>query len=135
MTYYLFNGNNNSPGVSCLILNIIGTRMAIIGLFSQSPRNLIYTLYQGLSIPTSKYRVLDYIASHRKANFVKACEDKRNRQWFMFSGAHWLSGRVLDSRSRGRGFEPHRRHRVVVHEQDTFILAEYWFNPGKPVPV
>ena len=28
-------------------------------------------------------------------------------------GAHWHSGRVLDSRSRGRGFEPHRRHCVV----------------------
>ena len=24
--------------------------------------------------------------------------------------AQWLSGRVLDSRLRGRGFEPHRRH-------------------------
>ena len=36
---------------------------------------------------------------------------------------HWLSGRVLDSRPRGRGFKPHRRHCVVVLEQDTFILA------------
>ena len=34
-----------------------------------------------------------------------------------------LCGRVLDSRPRGRGFEPHRRHCVVVLEQDTFILA------------
>ena len=25
-------------------------------------------------------------------------------------GAQWLSGRVLDSRLRGRGFEPHLRH-------------------------
>ena len=25
----------------------------------------------------------------------------------------WLIGRVLDSRLRGRGFEPHRRHCVV----------------------
>ena len=50
-------------------------------------------------------------------------------------GAHWLSGIVLDSRPRGRGFEPHRRHCVVVIEQDTFILAYYWFNPGRPVPV
>ena len=33
------------------------------------------------------------------------------------------SGRVLDSRQRGRGFEPHRRHCVEVLEQDTFILA------------
>ena len=28
--------------------------------------------------------------------------------------AQWLSGRVLDSRWRGRWFEPHRRHCVVV---------------------
>ena len=34
-----------------------------------------------------------------------------------------LSGRVLDLRPRGCGFEPHRRHWVVVLEQDTFILA------------
>ena len=40
-----------------------------------------------------------------------------------FMGAQWLSGRVLDSRLKGRGFEPHRRHCVVVLEQDTFILA------------
>ena len=38
-------------------------------------------------------------------------------------GAQWLSGRVLDSRPKGRGFEPHRRHCVVVLEKDTFILA------------
>ena len=34
-------------------------------------------------------------------------------------GTQWLSGRVLDSRPRGRGFAPHRRHCVVVLEQDT----------------
>ena len=28
-------------------------------------------------------------------------------------GAQWLSGRVFDSRRKGRGFEPHRRHYVV----------------------
>ena len=28
-------------------------------------------------------------------------------------GAQWLSGRVLDWRPKGRGFEPHRRHFVV----------------------
>ena len=28
-------------------------------------------------------------------------------------GAQWLSGRVLDSRPRGRRFEPHQRHYVV----------------------
>ena len=45
-------------------------------------------------------------------------------------GAQWLSGRVLDSRPKGGGFEPHRRHCVVVLEQDTFILAN-WFNQGR----
>ena len=40
-----------------------------------------------------------------------------------YKGAQWLSGRVLDSRPRGRGFELRRRHCVVVLEQDTFILA------------
>ena len=29
-------------------------------------------------------------------------------------GAHWLSGRVIDSRQSGRGFDPHRRHCVVT---------------------
>ena len=28
-------------------------------------------------------------------------------------GARWLSGRVLDSRPKGRGFKPHRRHCIV----------------------
>ena len=28
-------------------------------------------------------------------------------------GAQWPSGRVLDSRPKGRGFEPHRHHCVV----------------------
>ena len=31
----------------------------------------------------------------------------------LMEGAQWFSGRVLDSRPRGRGFEPHRRHCVV----------------------
>ena len=38
-------------------------------------------------------------------------------------GAQWLRGRVLDSRPKGRRFEPHPSHCVVVLEQDTFILA------------
>ena len=41
----------------------------------------------------------------------------------VYMGAQWLSGRALDSRPKSRGFEPHRRHCVVVFEQDTFILA------------
>ena len=46
-----------------------------------------------------------------------------NVKKYKTQGAQWLSGRVLDSRPRDRGFEPHRRHCVVVLEQDTFILA------------
>ena len=53
---------------------------------------------------------------------------------YQITGAQWLSGMVLDSRPRGHGFQPHRRHCVVVLEQDTLILAKYWFNPGRPVP-
>ena len=41
----------------------------------------------------------------------------------IIEGAQWLSGRVLDLRPKGRGFEPHRRHCIVVLEQDTFILT------------
>ena len=41
----------------------------------------------------------------------------------IIEGAQWLSGRVLDSRPKGRRFEPHQGHCVVVLEQDTFILA------------
>ena len=37
----------------------------------------------------------------------------RNKSAYITQGAQWLSGRVLDSRPRGRGFEPHRRHCVV----------------------
>ena len=43
--------------------------------------------------------------------------------YYMGKGAQWLSGRVLDSRPKRRGFKPHWRHCVVVLEQDTFILA------------
>ena len=32
---------------------------------------------------------------------------------YLFEGAQWLSGRVLEWRPRGLRFEPHRRHCVV----------------------
>ena len=44
------------------------------------------------------------------------CNDYQNLAHFnehVYMGAQWLSGRVLDSRPKGRGFEPHRRHCVV----------------------
>ena len=33
------------------------------------------------------------------------------------------SGSVVECLTQDRGFEPHRRHCIVVFEQDTFILA------------
>ena len=59
-----------------------------------------------------RLQVLYDIKSYLKINFL-----------ISQPGAQWLSGRVLDSRPKGSGFEPHRRHCVVVLEQDTFILA------------
>ena len=56
-------------------------------------------------------------------SFSTVCRQVRNFSAGVGSGAQWLSGRVLDSRPKGSGFEPHRRHCVVVLEQDTFILA------------
>ena len=50
-------------------------------------------------------------------------------------GVQWHSGRVFDLRPRDCGFEPHQRHCVVGLKQYTFILAYYWFNPGRPVSV
>ena len=42
-------------------------------------------------------------------------------------GAQWLSGRVLDSRPKSRGFEPHRRHCVVSLSKNinpSLVLAQ-----------
>ena len=70
-----------------------------------------------------------------KSLFFEAKKKKDLYLWYIFllinnthnlfriGGGQWLSGRVLDSRARGCGFEPHRHHCVVVLEQDTFILA------------
>ena len=54
---------------------------------------------------------------------MRAAKARQCDKYQHLKGTQWLSGRVLDSRPRGRGFEPHRRHCVVVLEQDTFILA------------
>ena len=51
-----------------------------------------------------------------------------------FLGAQWLSGRVFDSRPRGCGFEPHRRHCVVVLEQDTYYTSLILVQPRKTRP-
>ena len=43
-------------------------------------------------------------------------------------GVQWLSDRVLDSRPKGRGFEPHRRHHVVTLSKNiipSLVLAQH----------
>ena len=45
------------------------------------------------------------------------------RSFSNLMGVQWLSGKVLDSRLRGRGFEPHLAPLRCVLEQDTLILA------------
>ena len=61
-------------------------------------------------------------------------EDGRPTKRKIIKGAQWLSGRVLDSRPRGRRFEPHRRHCIVVLEQDTFIPSLVLVQPRKTRP-
>ena len=52
-----------------------------------------------------------------KLQVVSNCFNILYKYWCQvfpkLQGARWLSGRVLDSRPKGRGFEPHRRHCVV----------------------
>ena len=60
---------------------------------------------------------------HLRLDFIMEANTMSSDQTSSSLGAQWLSSRVLDSRPKGRGFEPHRRHCVVVLEQDTFILA------------
>ena len=49
-------------------------------------------------------------------------------------GSQWLSGRVFKLRPRGRGFDPHLRHCVVVLEQDTFCPCLVLVQPRKTRP-
>ena len=49
------------------------------------------------------------------------------------SGAQWLSGRVLDSRSRDPRFEPHQRHFVVSLSKD-INPSLVWVQPSKTGP-
>ena len=51
-------------------------------------------------------------------------------------GAQWLSGRVLDSRPRAAGSSLTGVTALwSLSKTHVFILAQYWFNPGRPVPL
>ena len=77
-----------------------------------------------LLVPSGTRMKIPVKAIHLKVSeFIVATLTITSQLQYLFLGAQWLSGRVLDSRPRGHGFEPHRRHCVVVLEQDTFIIA------------
>ena len=67
---------------------------------------------------------LSHIYQYNKHGILKGCQSKF--PYIMYSGAQWLSGRVFDSRPRGRKFEPHWHHCLV-----SLSKAKYWFNPGR----
>ena len=53
----------------------------------------------------------------------------------IFMEAQWLSGRVLDSRPRGRGLEPHQRHyRYVVSSSKNINPSLVLVQPRKTRP-
>ena len=95
-------------------------------------RSSIYFCYSSACIPLPLYIPLVEDKAGVSSGQQRMGIPEVSSNDFFFLGAQWLSGRVLDSRPRGRRFEPHRCHCVVVLEQDTLILAEYWFNPGRP---
>ena len=76
-----------------LLLSEYGMKFQIIGYF-------IGKGYQADNLVETKINLLILHKTYEPAHMNK-------------EGAQWLSGRVLDSRPRGRGFEPHRRHCVV----------------------
>ena len=50
------------------------------------------------------------------------------------TGAQWLSGRVLDSRLKGRWLEPHRCHCVVVNAARQIYPSLVLVQPRKNRP-
>ena len=76
----------------------------------------LHCLQKYLVYGVSRYNIgLKYSVCSSIENW-KSADEKKNMQNYpacRIKGAQWLSGRVLDSRTRGRGFEPQRRRCVV----------------------
>ena len=69
--------------------------------------------------------------------FLGALRVKCEASSYTHSPSSEHSGRVFDSRPRGTGLSLTAVTVLcpeVEVEQNTFILAEYWFNSGRPVP-
>ena len=98
--------------ISCLVLFYSPKTSKGITSFSWTSKNIRFSLFLYMSAKSFNIRV-----------WVDPRDVKHIDKYWCIMGAQWLSGILLDSRPRGRGFEPHRRHCVVVLEQDTLILA------------
>ena len=87
-------------------------RLGILGwLVRDSPEELCCVLEQDFN------PLLNNVSTKKDVENVLTLTENLKYQ---HKGVQWLSGRVLDSRPKGRRFE---LHCVVVLEQDTFILA------------
>ena len=64
-----------------------------------------------------RYLCLKFLVAGSSCDFVlegkQLSHMKYQDLYHPYSGAQWLSGRVLDSRPMGSGSEPHRHHYVV----------------------
>ena len=89
----------------------MSSRRHYIASTEDTQRCLVYTLLLKISsaavIPELEFMAIKFITlKNRSKDFVSYSSRA-------IKGAQWLSGRVLDSRLRGRGLDPHRRHCVV----------------------
>ena len=80
--------------------------LPLAGKEFKNPPSQLLAVYQSEESSTEHFVTSGYVPIHS-----------------ISGGAQWLNGRVLDSRPRGRGFEPLWRCCIIVLEQDTFILA------------
>ena len=70
----------------------------------------------GPPIPSLDLRIFVFTCRRNRSTFAVCVElGGRERSFLLYIyipliGGQWFSGRVLDLRSGGRGFEPHQRH-------------------------
>ena len=106
-----------TPLMSCLKSSIYALPGgAVVALCISTERAFILWHVLALQHITESY---NFDPLHPRPTILSKCS--QYIEALRLQGAQWLIGRVLDSRPRGRGFEPHRRHCVVVLKQDTFI--------------